>query len=797
MRTLQDRKNVYLAWHGLLLFTAVLTPLIDTRAAELYWDGSHGQVWGNKNNWQFSNGSPVPSNQSIGDSRNFTFNAAGVTTNQSVHVYGPNTFNEARAIDSLTFSSPGSVTLNSDSNNTNGNRLNMSAGAGNIDLLVRNGAGRVNVNSEVRITRENDWIHRGTQELNLNGLLRINDGYSLNLDITQGSGGRATFRGGIQGGASTRITKNGAGMLTLSGDNRTTFAGGLQVNEGELRITSAESLGTGGVTIDGATFRVNSAISPISNDFRFENTGGVPNFFRTNGYDVTIAGSIGGAGQWEKNGVGTLTLLGANGNSGFLNVAGGRVAGTPASLNRNMTTELFTSVELQGSGSYAGSISGSGDILKSGNGTVTLAGSNSGLWTGISSGVLRFGTSNLNSNIQIDPGASAVTLDTYQVRRRLVGGGRVDGDLAIMGEGFVDGSLVIDGSVTNSGVYNTLLNERSSAVTGDYVQTSIGTMQTTVDPNQQNTLLVGGNVQLGGTLYLDASQVDTPLSSGERYYVLSSHGLDLAHVFDNVFVENYYGSSSITYTSAPGYGSVYWTPEVPMAFRSNPADANGNGVIDDEDIRGFARALFTPDGEFQFSDGRTLYGLQDYFDLADRQAGVVDFDDLAVLAELMTVQTGTLALSQAWIQDAVATEAKNLGVPEPSAVALVCAALMTGIVAKLGGKSLNWAKLGFLIRKGDQLCRPPFRVASQTGICQNFGKRTEGSTAVPYNVSRTHHFSGGGGERCRVSAKNVCIGDPVLRFAKKAGGSSSPPEARAGRLSFRIRQDGTPSGRNR
>ncbi|EKP4419294.1 autotransporter-associated beta strand repeat-containing protein, partial [Salmonella enterica] len=123
-----------------------------------------------------------------------------------------------------------------------------------------------------------------------------------------------------------------------------------------------EALGTGDVT-DNATLELN--------------TGG------------TFDNAISGSGQVEKSGDGALTLSGANSYSGGTLISDGTlIAGRVDVLGSGDVTDNAT-LELNTGGTFDNAISGSGQVVKSGDETLTLSGANS--YTGgtlISSGTL-------------------------------------------------------------------------------------------------------------------------------------------------------------------------------------------------------------------------------------------------------------------------------------------------------------------------------------------------------------------------------------------------------------------------
>ena len=94
----------------------------------------------------------------------------------------------------------------------------------------------------------------------------------------------------------------------------------------------------------------------------------------TFGYDVEIAGAMSGSGQLIKTGVGTLNLSGANTYSGGTLVSAGRLSGDTASLQGAIVNNAQVEFTQASDGTFAGSMAGSGAFYKSGAGSLTLGG---------------------------------------------------------------------------------------------------------------------------------------------------------------------------------------------------------------------------------------------------------------------------------------------------------------------------------------------------------------------------------------------------------------------------------------
>jgi len=167
------------------------------------------------------------------------------------------------------------------------------------------------------------------------------------------------------------LVKSGNGTVTLSGPN--SYSGGTTVSGGTLKGTTTSLQGN------------------INNNATTEfdqSTGG------------THAGTMSGNGALVKSGTGTVTLTGPNSYSGGTTVNGGKLQGTTSSLQGNINNNANVEFNQSTAGTYAGTMSGSGALVKNGTGTVTLTGPNS--YTGgttVSGGTLRGTTSSLQGDI--------------------------------------------------------------------------------------------------------------------------------------------------------------------------------------------------------------------------------------------------------------------------------------------------------------------------------------------------------------------------------------------------------------
>jgi autotransporter-associated beta strand protein len=282
----------------------------------------------------------------------------------------------------------------------------------------------------------------------------------------------AVSYGGIISGTGS-LTKDGSGKLTLTGTNN--YTGGTTVNAGTLEI------GDGGT--DG------SITGNIVND---------ASLVFNHSDDVAYGDIISGTGSLIKKGMGDLTLTGTTTYSGETIVSAGTLAGNIPN-DTDLTVESGASYETGGapralsalsgsgdivndnglnvqSGSFGGAITGTGNLEKSGTGTLTLTGTNdySG-GTTVSDGTLEIGDGgtggsitgdiennaslifNLSNDISyggIICGTGSLTKDgggklTFTGINTYGGGTRIlEGTLALSGAGIIRGPLSLFGGTT-------------------------------------------------------------------------------------------------------------------------------------------------------------------------------------------------------------------------------------------------------------------------------------------------------------------------------------------------------------
>ncbi|EDB7315542.1 autotransporter outer membrane beta-barrel domain-containing protein, partial [Salmonella enterica subsp. enterica serovar 4,12:d:-] len=283
------------------------------------------------------------------------------------------------------------------------------------------------------------------------------------------------FTNNISG--SGQVVKSGDETLTLSGSN--TYTGGTTINDGTLVATSVEALGSGDVT--------NDAVLAL-------NTGG------------DFANNIGGTGSVVKSGDETLTLSGTNSYTGGTTISGGTLVATNVEALGTGDVTNNATLELNTGGDFTNNISGNGQVVKSGDDTLTFSGSNT--YTG--------GTT-INDGTLV--ATSVEALGSGDVTNDAVLALNTGGDFAnnIGGTGSVvksgDETLTLSGSNTYTG--GTLISS------GTLVANDVNALGTgDVTDNATLMLNTGGDFinNIGGTGRVEKSGDDTLTLSGSNSY---------------------------------------------------------------------------------------------------------------------------------------------------------------------------------------------------------------------------------------------------------------------------------------
>ncbi|EAO2806280.1 fibronectin-binding autotransporter adhesin ShdA [Salmonella enterica] len=452
-----------------------------------------------------------------------------------------------------------------DNNVTGGGQIVKS---GNDELIVtgaNNYSGGTTISGGTLTADHADSL--GSGDIDNSGVLQVGEGELENTLFGSGS-----------------LVKTGTGELTLSGDN--TYSGGTTISDGTLTADHADSLGTGAVA--------NSGVLQVG-EGELENT-------------------LSGSGSLVKTGMGKLTLGGDNSYSGGTTITGGTLTADHAdSLGTGAIAN--SGVFKVGEGELKNTLSGSGSLVKTGTGELTLSGDNSysggttiiggtltadhadSLGTGAvaNSGVLQVGEGELENTLS----GSGSLVKTGTGELTLSGDNTYSGGTTITG-----GTLMADhadslgtGAIANSGVLQVGEGELENMLSGSGSLVKTGTGELTLSGDNSysgattitdGTLIAAnvnalgsGNIDNSGTLMLDAegefnlanvatqSGATTELARGTTLNVDSL--TQQADSTLNIDLSKANGESAITADSVTlggtlnvtGIGSVTdsWTPE--------------------------------------------------------------------------------------------------------------------------------------------------------------------------------------------------------------------------------------------
>jgi outer membrane autotransporter protein len=249
-------------------------------------------------------------------------------------------------------------------------KVGTTGGAGSDALLTIQGGGAVSTTS---LIAGDDWGGRVAVTGAGSSLTVAPTGPAPTQRFQVGN----TMRGELRIAEGANVTVNGTRTLHLG-----------NVGPGVLFIGSGAGTSAGTLTAD-------SVILGTSNSSVIFFHDGV----------TTFSAAVSGNGQLIKSGAGTTTLTGANTYTGGTTVSGGTLQGDTTSLQGNITTTTTVNAAIvrfdqAANGTYAGQISGTGSLAKSGAGTLVLTGAHT--YTGgttVSGGILQGNTSSLRGNI--------------------------------------------------------------------------------------------------------------------------------------------------------------------------------------------------------------------------------------------------------------------------------------------------------------------------------------------------------------------------------------------------------------
>src|SRR5262249_19185164 len=316
------------------------------------------------------------------------------------------------------------------------------------------------------------------------------------------------------------FTKAGGGTFTLSGNN--SYSGATSVTGGTLTAGSLNAFGAGGPLLLGAGTTAdlngfNQTVGSLAGTGSLLLGGGA---FLTVGNDnssTAFGGTISGSGGLIKAGSGVLSLTGATSNTGGLQVLGGTLLGNTSSLLGNILNNATVVFDQGSNGTYSGTMSGSGALVKNGAGALTLTGPNtySG-GTFINAGSL-IGTTNSVRGFILNN--AALTLDQSF-------------------DGAFNGLIAGTGTVTKLGTGNVTFGSTNTytglTTVGQGTLTINGGLPGSVSVGTQATLsgtgTIVGNVTVGGRLFVP-SPTATPALTARAVRAINGAGVSALQPF--------------------------------------------------------------------------------------------------------------------------------------------------------------------------------------------------------------------------------------------------------------------------
>ncbi|WP_153076890.1 autotransporter-associated beta strand repeat-containing protein [Paraburkholderia bonniea] len=402
-------------------------------------------------------------------------------------------------------------------------------------------------------------ISKGKADQTIGGLSGAS-GSKIELDdntLTFGDAGNQTFGGALNGTGG--IVKEGSGTETLTGKN--TFTGEATVNAGTLAMGKGGSLaatGTVNLNASGASFDIsgggNQTIGGLSGLSGSTVTLGDNTLTFGGKGNQTFGGVVSGTGGIAKEGVGTETLTGANTFTGDVVIhegtlaigAGGSLVATSAvnlaghlvgertvfdiaaggnqtigSLSGARDSEVVLGGNTLTFGdssdqTFVGAISGTGGIVKQGNGTETLTGTNT--FTGgttINAGKLAIsadGSLAATGAVHLAKSGTDLDLSGAKVKQTIGGLSGVSGSTVTLGGNTLffgdevshsfDGVVSGTGGLVKGGIGTETLTGKNTFIGG--VTVNAGKL----------AIGAGGSLAASGTVHLDGTGAIFDITQG-------------------------------------------------------------------------------------------------------------------------------------------------------------------------------------------------------------------------------------------------------------------------------------------
>ncbi len=497
----------------------------------------------------------------------------GGTLDLNGHSETINSLTGSGTVDNTAASTSANLSVGSDGSSSTFNGTLANSGGGGSLALTKVGAGSLTLGGNSTFTG-GVTIQSGTVFVSANGnlggdagaltfggasTLAITDSFvasravilnaAATVDVADTKTG--TLSGKISGTGG--LTKTGLGTLALTNSNtaapdRSSYSGGTTINAGTLAVSLDQQLGDDAASVSfggNATLQTSGAFSSARG---VAIGAGLTGTVEVTGTTATLSGTVSGAtGTLRKAGAGELVLsnTGSNTYGGGTTIAAGTLTASKASdlgtgditfsgastfkavndftfsrsvnLNAASTFEVGTGKTLTlDSGS---SLHGSGQLIKSGAGTLVVGSTNQAQYTG---------------GVTVDAG-------TF-VAANASGSATGDGDVTVnsagtlAGNGFISGHVSGNGSIAPGMSIGVLSTGALSLFDGATLKLELQTGTLTAD-----RIDITGDLSLSGVVTLSLSEVgtDTVLNEGDR-----------------ITLANYSGVWNGGHLTVPGFGEI-------------------------------------------------------------------------------------------------------------------------------------------------------------------------------------------------------------------------------------------------
>ncbi|EAQ0724707.1 TPA: fibronectin-binding autotransporter adhesin ShdA [Salmonella enterica] len=304
----------------------------------------------------------------------------------------------------------------------------------------------------------------GSGDIDNSGVLKVGEGELENTLSGTGS-----------------LVKTGTGELTLNGDND--YSGGTTIDDGVLIADNADSLGSGDID--------NSGVLQVG--------------------EGELKNTLSGTGSLVKIGTGELTLNGDNDYSGGTTISDGTLIA--ASVNALGSGDIDNSGVLQvGEGELKNTLFGSGSLVKTGTGELTLSGD--------------------NNTYSGDTTIADGTLIAANVNA--LGSGNIDNSSTLMLD--ANGAFKLANITTHSGA-TTALAAGSTLYASQLTQENGSTLSIDLGAATDDAMITADSVTLGGTLNISGIGNVTDSWTPEAYtYTLIDSDSAITSDFDDLTI---------------------------------------------------------------------------------------------------------------------------------------------------------------------------------------------------------------------------------------------------------------------